>query len=149
MEISGIPASVGIENLEEAVVNICNEANVKVHGKSVTKFDLEAVHRIGKKNGTIARFVNRKFAYEALHCGKNLKGKDIFKANQGIYINPSLCWEFKFIGYVIRKLKGTGLVEQYRIRNGVYSIKVGNDFKEISHKSDFDKYGLDISMYTD
>ena len=99
------------------------------------------MQRIGRTNENIK--------LEGLRCGKNLKGKDIYKTNQGIYINPSLCREYKHIGYVIRKLKGKGEVEQYRIRNGVYFIKIENEFKEISHKCDFDKYGLDVSAFSE
>ena len=56
--------------------------------------------------------------------GKKLKGKKIY-GNQGLYINHSFCKEFKYIGYVIRKRKRKYLIEQYRIRDGVYSIKMG------------------------
>ena len=110
----------------------------------MTKLDIQAVHRVGKKGNTIAKFVNRKFAYEGLRCGKNLKGKKLY-GDQGIYINNSLCKEFGYFGFVIRKLKRKGLIEHYKIRNGVFSVKIDEHFVEISHLSDFEKYKLDIA----
>ena len=72
--------------------------------------DIQATHRVGKKGVTIVKFVNLKFAYEGLRCGKNLKDSKLYGNSGGIYINNS------------------------------FSIKVGEKFNEISHKSDFLKY---------
>ena len=47
---------------------------------------------------------------------------------------------------MIRKLKGRGDIEGYKVISGVYHIKVSKNsvFEEISHISDFGKYGLNI-----
>ena len=74
VEVTGIPAEVKQEDLEDHIIKIFDTAQVKVHGKSLDHMDIEAAHRIGKKNVVIARFVNRKFAREALYKSKNLKG---------------------------------------------------------------------------
>ena len=61
--ISGIPDSVDINHLEESVTEILSDIDVKV-----TSNDLDACHRIGKKNNRInstkkiIQFVNRKHA---------------------------------------------------------------------------------------
>ena len=86
LEISGIPDSVKQEDLEEHIINIFNEAQVKVHGKALDHMDIEACHRVGKKNVVITRFANRKFAREGLYKSKNLKGKKIY-GDQAIYVN--------------------------------------------------------------
>ena len=77
VEISGIPSTIETENLEDEVIKIYNTAGVKVHDRALTKFDIEAAHRIGRKGVTIVRFTNRKFAYQGLRCGRNLKGKNL------------------------------------------------------------------------
>jgi hypothetical protein len=146
IEITGIPANVEQEELENHVINIFKEAEVEVHGKSLEHMDIEACHRIGKKNKVIARFTNRKFAREILFKSKNLKGTKLY-GNQAVYINESLCKQFHYIGYVIRKLKRCEMIESYRIRNGVFSIKIGENDKKfvvISHVDDFRTNNLDI-----
>ena len=145
VEVTGIPAEVKQEDLEDHIIKIFDTAQVKVHGKSLDHMDIEAAHRIGKKNVVIARFVNRKFAREALYKSKNLKGTNIY-GNQPIYINDSFCRPFQLIGYVVRQLKKRGIIQGFKIRNGVYSIKIGEKFEEISHKNDFNKFNIDIAQ---
>ena len=146
IEITGIPSQIETTKLEDEVIKIYNEAQAKVHEEPLSNMDIQAAHRIGKKGVTIVKFVNRKFALEGLRCGKNLKGSKLY-GNTGIYINNSFCHEYKFIGYAIRTLKKENLIEQYRVRNGVFSIKIGENFEEISHISDFLTYNLDISAF--
>ena len=147
VEISGIPEEIEQKDLESHVINVFKEAKVKVHGKELDNFDMEACHRIGKKNVVIARFVNRKFAREALYSGKNLKGTKLY-GNQPIYINDSFCEPFKYIGFIVRKLKKRSLIEGYKIKNGVFHIKTDKmmNYVQITHKSDFVKYNLDTSV---
>ena len=119
VEITGIPEDVEQKDLECQVIKIYDEAEV---GRSLNLFDIEACHRIGKKNVVIVRFVNRKFAREGLYKGRNLKGKNIY-GNGPVYINDSFCEPFNYIGYLIRKLKKRSLIEGYKIKNGVYHVK--------------------------
>ena len=56
--ISGIPSTVNDENLEETACQILNQ--VKAYKFNET--DVAACHRLGNKNDTILRFVNRKDA---------------------------------------------------------------------------------------
>ena len=71
--ISGIPDSVDVNHLEESVTEILSDIDVKV-----TSNDIEACHRIGKKNNrinstkTIIWFVNRKHTKKALFNKKKL-----------------------------------------------------------------------------
>ena len=144
VEITGIPPTVKIEDLEDAVIDVYNKAEVKVFGRELEKEDISACHRIGKKKEvTIVRFVNRKWAWQGLICGKNLKGK----SRNPLYINNSFCPEFAKYGYFIRRLKPQ--LAGYRVRHGVYQIQLvkDGDFLEISHSSDFAKHGLDIKPF--
>ena len=86
IEITGIPDNIDTERLEDEVIKVFDAAGVQVDGRKLSNHDMEAVHRIGKKGVTIARFVNRKFAYAGLRSGKNLKGKNIY-GDKGIYIS--------------------------------------------------------------
>ena len=147
IEISGIPAEVEQNKLEDEVMKIYHEADVKVHGKTLGHFDMEACHRIGKKGVVIVRFVNRKFARQGLFNSAKLKKTKIY-GNQHVYINDSLCPQFNYIGYVVRKLKKTGRIEGYKVRNGIFSVKLqagDNKYVEITHKIDFDNLNLDVA----
>ena len=147
VEISGIPADIKEENLEDEVIKIYEEAKVKVFDRGLTKEDISACHRIGKKKETtIVRFVNRKFAFAGLINGKNLKNCKLYE-DRSIYINNSFCREFAKYGYYIRKLKDQ--LTGYRVRQGVHQVQftVNGDYHEVSHESDFQKYGLDIEPF--
>ena len=144
IEITGIPEGVEQNKLEDEVMKIYKEAKVSVHGKTLDNMDIEACHRIGKKNVVICRFANRKWAREGLFKGKNLKGKDIYGRTGQVYINDSFCKPFQFIGFVVRKLRKRNIIEGYKIRNGVFNIKVNGEFVEIAHKHDFVKHDIDI-----
>lgn len=144
VEISGIPTSVAINDLEDAVIDVYNRAKVQVFGRELQKEDISACHRVGKKKEvTIVRFTNRKWAWQGLYCGKNLKGTSRIP----VYINNSFCPEFAKYGYYIRRLKPQ--LAGYRVRHGVYQVQLqrDGDFMEISHSSDFAKHGLDIKPF--
>ena len=98
---------------------------------------------------TIVRFVNRKFAWEGLTKGKNLKGTNLYCDGNAIYINNSFCREFKYYGFLIRCLKRDKRNEGYEVVSGVFHIKKlgGNKYEEMSHVSDFEDHNLDISVY--
>ena len=106
IEVSGIPDSVGDNDLEEKVISV--SANVGIDVKSN---DIEACHRIGKSRNSskkpIVRFTNRKFAKQALCNRKKLKsiGKSTLGFNNDVLINENLTPVNKKIAYNCRKLK--------------------------------------------
>ena len=138
IEIAGIPTSVKQEELEAEVVKIFNVAGVLVNGHKLDPYQIQACHRIGKKGITICKITNRKFAYEGLYCSKNLKGKKLYGEISQIYINHSLCKEYSYLNYCIRKAKKENKIHRYKVRHGVNYIQLeeGDDFVEISHKND-------------
>ena len=69
LDIQGIPDSVPDDQLEEKVIKIFNQINVKIN-----TFDIEDCHRMGKSKKTnIVRFVNRKNCKAVLEKKVNLK----------------------------------------------------------------------------
>ena len=104
------------------------------------------MHRLKDGKTTIVRVVNRKFSNEAIHCGKNLNGTKRYGEGARVFINPSLCPEFKFLNWVIRTAKANNKIHRYRNRNGVTYVQMeeGGDFKPIGHELDLSNLGIEI-----
>ena len=144
-EIAGIPTTVTPENLEDEVIEICKEAKVFVNRLPLKKNDIAAVHRL-KGDTTIVRVVNRKFSREALYCSKNLRNSKRYGEGTKVYINNSFCPEFKFLFYAIRKASRDRVINHWKIRNGVISIRMDEEgiFHEIGHVLDLENLGVPI-----
>ena len=78
-----------------------------LEGRSTPSIFLPVI--VGKKEVTIVKFVNRKFAKEGLYKGKNLQGTMMYSGTR-IFINNSFCHEYKRFGRTLRKLKRTPLL---------------------------------------
>ena len=149
LEITGIPVHIGKDNpeeLENEVIAIAKEAKVQVNRQPLKASDICAVHRLKDKKTTIVRVVNRKFAFQFLVNGKNLKDTKRYGPGKNVYINNSFCHEFKFLNFVIRKAKKDKLIHRYRIRGGVTSIQMedNGDWSEIGHVLDLENKGIPI-----
>ena len=146
IEITGIPAAVVDDDIEEAVIKVLKAAKAKVHGKFPTHMDIQAAHWKGKKGVVICKFVNRKFGYSAIYSSSNLKDNDVFDNDGSIYINSSLCPEFGYLHFAVRNAKKNKVIHSYKVRHGVmYMKKTENDVEvEISHVNDLVKYNLPI-----
>ena len=113
--ISGIPDSVGNNQLEESVTKIITDINVNVASN-----DIEACHRIRKKDSrvgstkTIIRFVNRNHAKQALYNKKNFlksKQKYTFNPNNNLFfISEKLTRMNESLAFQGRKLMRNNLV---------------------------------------
>ena len=88
IENTGIPGDISNDALEDEIIRIYDVPQVNVNGTQLVKTDIQACHRVGRKNIIIVKFVNRKFANEGLYCGKNLKNNSPYPAPT--YINYSL-----------------------------------------------------------
>ena len=140
VEIAGIPDEVSINELENKVVAIFKEMDVKVDPR-----DIEACHRL--PNGrhskgparTIVRFVNRKNCNEIFSKKRNLKNIDKKKLNlrSNIYVNYSLCRDYRRIWYNARKLHSDGKITKFWVSNGTVKIALTENSPPISilHKS--------------
>ena len=146
VEIFGIPKGIRDDKLEDEVIDIFKEAEVRVDRQFPKRMDIQAVHCLKNKNVTIVKMVNRKFAKEALICGKNLRGTNRYGVNMRIFINDSFCSEFKFLNYVIRKAHNSKEIHRYKVRNGVNYVQKDeiSEFVEIGHVNDI--LNLNISV---
>ena len=144
-EIVGIPTEVNDDKLEDEVIEIAKEAKIFVNRQPLKKQDICAVHRLRDGKTTIVRVVNRKYAQQALYCGRNLKGTKRY-GGQPIYVNNSFCREFKFLNYIIRKASKAEEIHHYKIRNGVTYVQMVADgeYKQIGHVLDLENLGITI-----
>ena len=145
VEISGIPKAVDVKDLEAEVIKVYEAAKVKVHGQSLRPSDIQACHRIGKKKETtIVKFVSRKFAFEGLVNGRNLKDNNVYGNGCKLYINTSFCDAYRHLNFLIRGIKGKKLINHYKVRKGtnMIQIKEGEDYYEIEHVDDLVALGL-------
>ena len=135
MGISGILDSVDINHSEESVAEILSDIDVKV-----TSNDIEACHRIGKKNNrinspkTIVRLVNRKHAKKALFnkmkLSQNHKNYS-FNTNNKLFISQNLTRMNESLAYQGRKLKRNNLMNTCYTRDGIVTVKISDRFKAI------------------
>ena len=90
------------------------------------------------------RFTNRKFAWEGLVNGKNLRDKKLYGVNSKIYINNSFCDEYRSLNYLIRKAKKDYAIFRWKIKNGINCVQLndGDDFVEVTHKIDLVRLGI-------
>ena len=147
VEITGIPQNVHQDNLEDEVIKIFDAMEVKVNGNQLSKIQIHACHRIGKKNVVIVKVVNRKFATKALYSGSKLKDVNMY-GNSKIYVNNSFCREFQFFNFLIRKASKAKIINRYKIKHGVMFVQqvIDGDFHKISHKNDLIKLGIDVPV---
>ena len=141
VEIAGIPDEVSSNELENKVVQIFKEMDVIVEPR-----DIEACHRLPKGRvakgpaRTIVRFVNRKYCDEIFKKKRNLKNIDKKKLNlrnNNIYVNYSLCRDYRRIWYYARKLHSEGRISKFWVSNGTVKIALAENSPPISilHKS--------------
>ena len=85
-----IPQSVKDDDPEKVVTKIVNKVGI-----SITKRDMQAVHRIGNKGRTIIKFSNRNDCEALLKVRRDLNNLTMkyfgFEENSKIYVNESLC----------------------------------------------------------
>ena len=80
--------------------------------------------------------VNRRFAKEALICGKNLCDTKRY-AKKGIFIYDSACADFKFLNFAIRKALKNKEIYRSKEWNQLYvQMDVTSEFVQIEHVND-------------
>ena len=107
----------------------------------MTSNDIEACHRIGKKNNRInstkkiIQFVNRKHAKKALFNKKKLsqnhKNYSFNTNNNPLFISENLTRMNESLAYRGRKLKSNNLVNACFTRDGIVTIKISDCSKAI------------------
>ena len=136
LEISGIPSSVGHDQLEGKVCEILKSIDVEVPPNKI-----EACHRL-KNNQTIIKFSSRKDCKKVLENRSKLKVSDKttlgFDQDHRIFINESLCPEYRFLFWKCRELFKRSKVFSYWTFNGVIKIRLsdGGKIYAITHVTD-------------
>lgn len=154
LEISGIPDTIPSNELEDKAIEIFKAIDVDVE-----KSNIEACHRLGKKNTgtnstkTIVRFVNRKYCKNALINRKKLRTIDTSTVglnNCNLFMNENLTPMNNTISYKCRVLKRSGLIHSTFTKDGVVHICKGegdnpiklqheNKLKELFPRFTFDE----------
>ena len=152
VEISGIPDEVSDAHLEDKIMEILGEINVRVEPKEV-----EACHRLpqgrfskGLKR-TVIRFTNRKICDVIHRNKKKLKNVDKKKLclKDNVYVNYSLCRDYRKLWYYARKLNHDGKIARFWVSNGTIKVGVTLESPPISilHRRNFEEmfpgYDLD------
>ena len=140
--ISGIPARVDHGNLEGVCVEILN--GIKDH--DITPDDIAACHRLGKKEDTILRFVNRKDAEDCLENRSKLKNLNKeavgLDAESKIFVRENLSPFMNKLAYYCRVLKRKNLIDKITTYKGVVKIFMTIDnvraVRVIGHKKDLE-----------
>ena len=139
LEFTGIPSDVDNKDLEGKVCEILQAIDVNVNPD-----DLEACHRLKKKERTIVKFSNRKTCLNALKNRKRLKDlnrEEIgFPDETSLYLNESLCPYYRGLWGKCRGLLVDKLIARLWTYNGTVMIKfIDNDDAErfsITHDTD-------------
>lgn len=155
IEIAGISDDVHDDDLEDAVINICNFLDLDVSSN-----DIEACHRLPKSKNSrlpkrsIIRFVNRKKAEELKSLSynlKNIKFDSLGFKHDHIYINENLCKTYRDIWYKCRKLHKSGKLYKYGISNGFVTIKLnaGSQWMKVKHSAILFRLFPEFSFFED
>ena len=123
LDIQGIPDSVPDDQLEEKVIEIFNQINVKIN-----TFDIEDCHCMGKsKKSTIVCFVNRKNCKGALEKKLSLNRKLdneklAFQSDARIFVSEKLTPYNQHLAWKCRELKRAGKSHSCWSAKGVVKI---------------------------
>ena len=141
-----VPPSINDEELE---VNICKALSLTGH--EVKPDDLQACHRLKKKESVIVKFKCRKLKWSMLVNRKNLQNKSedlhqlsLFSGK--LFISESMCHENHQLAYKCRQLKNAGKIHSTWFWNNAVNIKLSERSNpvKIFHIIDIEKLlGID------
>ena len=118
IELVGKPDNVNDSDLEATVVKILKKTGVNVQQNEIVD-----CHRLRNRKKVIMRFVNRKYANQALLNAKKLKGntRDILNDDTQIYINRNLIPEYANLRWKAQKLRTANYLHAVGVnKRGVY-----------------------------
>ena len=107
--INPVPHSINNVDLEEKVCEA-----LSLTGTKFKPDDLDACHRMKKKEKVIIKFKNRKQRNDVIFKRKELKSKGddllALQFGQSMFINGSMCFENQVLFYKCRQLKKIGFL---------------------------------------
>ena len=145
VEVNPVPPSISDEELE---MNICKALSLTGH--EVKQDDLQACHRLKKKDSVIVKFKCRKLKRRVLVNRKNLRNKfeDLrqLKFSGKLFISESMCHENHQLAYKCRQLKNAGKIHSTWFWNNAVNVKLSERSNpvKIFHNIDIEKlFGID------
>ena len=148
IEVIGIPSSIRDQDLEDKMRNIFGEINIV----NINEREIQACHRLRKKDRTIVKFVNRKDCRNILRIKKDLKHLDPYKLSfsEGtkIFINESLCPCYRSISNKCKKFRANQKLHQCYTLNGIVRVKLEENGlpRSIAHMLDLPNLFPDIEV---
>ena len=141
------PATPSISD-EELEVNICEALSLTRH--EVKPDDLQACHRLKKKESVIVKCKCRKLKRSVLINRKNLRNKseDLhqLRCSGKLFISESMCHENHQLAYKCRQLKNAGKIHSTWFWNNAVNVKLSERSRpvKIFHITDIEKLlGID------
>ena len=137
LEIVGIPAEIADKDLESKVCDVMKEIGVDLSGS-----DIQACHRLRKKDRTIIKFTNRKKCIKILKNRTKLKGFNRglhnFPATTKIYVNESLCPYYRGLWGRCKSLLIDKKIYSFWTFNGILKLKINENDEAIQITHDVD-----------
>ena len=123
LEIVALPNSVDYTVLEETVCCVFKKIGVEIDER-----DWQACHCLKEKEGTIVKFVNKRYCLRILRVMKELKSFDPresdFPENTNIFVNESLYPYCRGIWNKCKKLSTTQKIHQFYTISSLISVKL-------------------------
>ena len=123
LDINSVPHSVNNVDLEEKVCKVRSFTGTKVKPD-----DLDACHRMKKKDKVIIKSKNRKQRHGVTFKRKELKSKgdDLVALQFGrlLFINDSKCFKNQVLFYKFRQLKNLGKTFSYWFFNNTLHVEI-------------------------
>ena len=142
LELQGIPESFDADGgLEGKVIALLNDI---APAADIVETDVQAVHRLSKKDIVIVKLISRKKKQELITKRAKLKEDAIRRRHGitgGVWLNESMCPQIRKLHYHCRKLKKQGTLTYYNFFNGNLRVQMreGGDKHLVGHISDLVK----------
>ena len=140
LEINPVPASISGNVLESSVCRA-----LSLTGHEVKPDDLQACHRLKKKDTVIVKFKCRKQRRSILTNRKNLRNKSdgLTRLNFSgrLFVSESMCHENHQLSYKCTQLKNAGKIHSTWFCNNSVNVKLddGSQPTKIHHDIDIEK----------
>ena len=137
IEISPVPGSISVQNLERQVCKALSLTGIKVENK-----DLHACHRMKRRGRVILKFKDRKLRYQVMANRKKLlEKKNELKElhfEESLYLSDSIYTENHNLFYKCRQLKNAKRVHSCWFFNNVINARLmdKDPIFKIFHESD-------------
>ena len=140
LKIDPVPASFADDVLENSVCRA-----LSLTGHEVKPDDLQACHRLKKKDTVIVEFKCRKQKHSVLINGKNLRNKsDVLTQlnfSGRLFVSESMCQDSHQLSYKCRQLKNVGKIHSTWFWNNSVDVKLNERSQpvKIHHVIDIEK----------